>query len=88
MRPVDSKAQPVTMFNEMELDERTCPIGDILSQLVSEPLDRYSHAELTDRVATLEVEIARVIAHRNKVSAQRSAAEALFKRPDSGGLER
>jgi uncharacterized small protein (DUF1192 family) len=88
MRSVDSKAQPVTMLTEMELDERMCPLGDSLTQLVSEPLDLYSHAELTDRVAALENEIARVMAHRKKVSAQRTGAEALFKRLNNCGPNR
>ena len=72
----------------MELDDQARPLGDFLSQVVSEPLDRYSHAELTDRIAILEGEVARVIAHRNKASAQRTAAEALFKRPDRSGPAR
>ena len=43
-------------------------------------LDRYSLAELDQRVALLETEIARVSAHRQKSAAHRLAADALFGR--------
>jgi len=57
------------------------PKGDAASQLVSEDLSPYSHHELNDRVALLEAEIARVTAHRDKASAHRTAADALFGKP-------
>jgi uncharacterized small protein (DUF1192 family) len=76
------------MFVEMELDERARPSGNFVSQLAAESLDRYSQAELNERIAILEGEIARIVAHRNRVAAQRLAAEALFKRPESGESDR
>lgn len=79
--PVDSKAHAVTKCTVMELDERPRPKGDLASQLALEPLDSYSHHELDDRIARLEAEIARVIAHRDKAAAHRRAAEALFGAP-------
>jgi uncharacterized small protein (DUF1192 family) len=75
------------MFVEMELDEQARPSGNFVSQLAAESLDRYSHAELSERIAILEGEIARIVAHQNRVSAHRLAAEALFKRPESGGSD-
>lgn len=55
------------------------PKGDAASLLAAESLDRYSHDELNERIALLEAEIARVTAHRDKASAHRAAADALFK---------
>ena len=54
------------------------PKGDAADQLSKEGLDPYSQAELTERIAVLEAEIARVTAHRDKAAAHRSAADALF----------
>lgn len=53
--------------------------GDAVSLLAKELLDSYSQDELAARIAMLETEITRVAAHRNKVAAHRSAADALFK---------
>ncbi len=72
----------------MELDDRARPSGDFVSQLAAEPLDRYSQAELDERIAILEGEIARIVAHQNRVLTHRLAAEALFKRDDNGSLDR
>ena len=52
--------------------------GDAASLLSKESLDPYSQDELSQRIATLEAEIARVKAHRDKAAAHRSAADALF----------
>ncbi len=52
---------------------------DAASQLSRESLDRYSQDELGERIALLEREIARVIAHRDKAAAHRAAADALFR---------
>lgn len=52
--------------------------GDAASKLAGEDLSPYSQHELDDRVALLEAEIARVKAHRDKASAHRAAADALF----------
>ena len=54
------------------------PKGDAADQLSKESLDPYSQAELTERIAVREAEIARVTAHRDKAAAHRSAADALF----------
>lgn len=66
----------------MEADDRPRPRGDAASLLASESLDSYSLDELDERVATLEAEIARIKAHRDKAAAHRLAAEAFF-RPQS-----
>jgi uncharacterized small protein (DUF1192 family) len=55
------------------------PKGDAADQLAKESLDRYSQGELGERIALLEAEIVRIKAHRDKVSAHRTAADALFK---------
>ena len=60
-------------------DDLPRPRGDAASLLARESLDSYSHDELDERIAVLEAEIARVIAHRNKAKAHRIAADALFK---------
>ena len=70
----------------MEDDDRPFPSGslrhDAASLLASESLDRYSLDELDLRITQLEGEIARVSAHKARSSAQRLAADALF-RPKS-----
>lgn len=55
------------------------PKGDAASLLAKEALDSYSQDELAERIATLEAEIARVRAHRDKAAAHRAAADAFFK---------
>lgn len=55
------------------------PKGDAASQLAREPLDPYSQDELGERIALLEAEIVRIKAHRDKTSAHRAAANALFR---------
>ncbi len=52
--------------------------GDAAGRLASESLDSYSQDELTERIAQLEAEIARIKAHRDKAAAHRAAADALF----------
>ena len=59
-------------------DDLPRPKGDAADQLSKESLDPYSQAELAERIAVLEAEIARVTAHRDKAAAHRSAADALF----------
>lgn len=63
--------------------ERPRPVGDAASRLAGEDLAPYSQAELVERIALLEAEIARVRAHKDKVAAHRQAADALFGRPCS-----
>lgn len=65
----------------MDLDERPRPKGDLASRLATEVLDPYSHDELNERIRLLELEIMRTVAHRDKASAHRAAAEALFRTP-------
>ncbi|MXO91385.1 DUF1192 domain-containing protein [Pontixanthobacter aquaemixtae] len=52
--------------------------GDAASKLASEDLGPYSQDELTERIALLEAEIARVAAHRDKAATHMAAADALF----------
>ncbi|MBV7265625.1 DUF1192 domain-containing protein [Erythrobacter ani] len=54
------------------------PKGDAAGKLSSEDLAPYSQDELDERVTLLEAEIVRVKAHRDKASAHRAAADALF----------
>ena len=54
--------------------------GDPLAQLAHQDLDPLSIEELTERIAALKAEIARVEAHIERVNRDRSAAEELFKR--------
>ena len=60
-------------------DDLPRPKGDAAGQLSKESLDPYSLDELAERIAVLAIEIARIKAHRDKVTAHRSAADALFK---------
>jgi uncharacterized small protein (DUF1192 family) len=69
----------------MDLDERPRPKGDMASLLATESLDPYSHDELGERIRLLELEIMRVVAHRDKASAHRAAADALFRSPPPDG---
>ncbi|MBA3862509.1 MAG: DUF1192 domain-containing protein [Erythrobacter sp.] len=62
----------------MEEPDLPRPKGDAAARLVAEDLAPYSQAELATRIAQLEAEIARVIAHRDKAAAHRAAADALF----------
>ncbi|MEO1730625.1 MAG: DUF1192 domain-containing protein [Pseudomonadota bacterium] len=62
----------------MEEDERPSLSGDAASRLGQEDLGPYSQDELDARIALLEAEITRVRAHRDKSSAHRAAADALF----------
>lgn len=64
----------------MDLDDLPRPKGDAASALAREDLAPYSQAELDERIALLEAEIARVKAHRDKAAAHRSAADALFRK--------
>lgn len=62
----------------MEEPDRPRPVGDAATRLASEDLGPYSQAELDERIALLDAEIARVKAHRDKAAAHRAAADALF----------
>lgn len=64
----------------MDADDRPRPRGDAASLLASEVLDSYSLDELDARLATLQAEIVRIKAHRDKAAAHRLAADALFRK--------
>ncbi|WP_225207413.1 DUF1192 family protein [Novosphingobium huizhouense] len=68
----------------MDLDERPRPTGNLASQLASESLDPLSQDELGERIRLLELEIMRTVAHRDRASAHRAAADALFRSPPDG----
>ena len=53
---------------------------DPLAQLARQDLDPMSIDELHARIEALKVEIARVVAHIDRATRHRSAAEELFKR--------
>ncbi|WP_128891485.1 DUF1192 domain-containing protein [Erythrobacter sp. HKB08] len=67
----------------MDLDDLPRPKGDAASKLAGEDLGPYSQDELDERIALLEAEIERVKSHRDKASAHRAAADALFGKPSS-----
>jgi len=64
------------------MDEDPPPrrIDDALASLLQQDLDRLSVAELDDRIAALEGEIARTRLKRDGASNFRTAADKLFKR--------
>ena len=59
-------------------DDLPRPKGDAARLLAAEDLGPYSQDELSERVAVLETEIARVKAHRKAAASHRQAADALF----------
>jgi len=59
-------------------DDLPRPKGDAASMLAKEDLSPYSVDELDERVAMLQTEIERVRSHRDKSTAHRAAADALF----------
>lgn len=63
----------------MDMDELPRP-GDPLALLRRQDLDPLSVAELEERIAALEAEIARTRAKLAGATAFRSAADALFRR--------
>ena len=65
------------MFDEPDLPRRK---SDLLADLAREDLDKLSIAELDDRIAALETEIARSQAKREGAAKFRAAADSLFKR--------
>lgn len=62
----------------MDEEDRPRARTDAAGQLAGEDLSPYSQDELTERIALLEAEIARVKDHRDKADAHRAAADALF----------
>ena len=67
----------------MDPDDLPRPRGDAASKLATELLDSYSVNELNVRIQLCEVEVVRIVAHRDKAKAHRVAADALFGRPDT-----
>lgn len=66
------------MLPGMEEDDLPRAKEDAASRLAAEDLSPYSQDELTQRIALLETEIARVQTHRDKAARHRAAADALF----------
>ena len=64
------------MFDEPDLPRRK---ADALADLAGQDLDKLSIAELDDRIAALEVELARSRAKRLGAAQFRAAADGLFK---------
>lgn len=54
--------------------------SDALADLAREDLDRLSIADLDDRIAALEAELARAKAKRDGAAQFRAAADSLFKK--------
>ena len=65
----------------MDQDDHPRSKDTLASQLARESLDHLSVDELSQRIALLETEIARIIAHRDRAQAHRAAADALFGKP-------
>jgi uncharacterized small protein (DUF1192 family) len=65
------------MFDDADLPRRK---ADLLVELAREDLDKLSIAELDERIAALEAEIARSKAKREGAASFRAAADSLFKR--------
>ncbi len=65
------------MLDDADLPRRK---SEILTELAREDLDKLSIAELDDRIARLEAEVARARAKREGAAAFRSAADALFRK--------
>ena len=78
--PIDSKLLGLRCYAAMEEPDLPRPKGDAASRLATEDLGPYSQAELDERIALLEAEIARVSAHKSKAAAHRAAADALFEK--------
>ena len=65
------------MFDEPDLPRRK---SDLLAELAREDLDKLSIAELDDRIAGLEAEIARSRANRAGAAKFRAAPDSLFRK--------
>lgn len=65
------------MFDEPDLPRRK---SDSIADLAREDLDKLSIADLDDRIAGLEAEIARSSAKREAAAHFRAAADGLFKK--------
>lgn len=65
------------MFDEADLPKKK---SDLLADLAREDLDTLSIADLDDRIAGLESELARTRARRAGAASFRAAADGLFKK--------
>ena len=66
-------------------DDRPRPAGhpgELATRLASENLDPLSLDELEQRIALLELEIARTRSHMDRADKHRRSAEALFGSPE------
>ncbi len=64
----------------MDMDDLPQRTPDMLKQLGRQDLDPFSVAELEERVAALEAEIARTRTHMQRAVNHRASADSLFKR--------
>ncbi len=64
----------------MDMDDLPQRTPDLLKQLGRQDLDPFSVAELEERVAALEAEIARTRTHMQRAVNHRASADSLFKR--------
>ena len=64
----------------MESDEPLRRLNDPLALLARQELDPLSVAELDERIALLEAEIARTRKHADRAVNHRASADALFRR--------
>jgi uncharacterized small protein (DUF1192 family) len=64
----------------MESDEPLRRLNDPLALLARQDLDPLSVAELDERIALLEAEIARTRKHADRAVNHRASADALFRR--------
>ena len=82
MRVIDSAPPRVNDSAAMDIEDLfPNKPGDPLAELARQDLDPLSIEELHERIAALKDEIARVETHIATVTAHRSAAEELFKKP-------
>jgi uncharacterized small protein (DUF1192 family) len=65
------------VFDETDLPKKK---SDLLADLAREDLDRLSIADLDERIAGLEAELARTKAKREGAAQFRAAADSLFKK--------
>lgn len=61
-------------------DDLPRPKNDILQALIRQPLDPLSVSELTQRIASLQAEIARTQAQLARAGDVKADAEALFRK--------
>lgn len=84
MGAIDSKHQALRSCYLMDDVDLPRPRGDAAGKLAGEDLSPYSQHELDERIVLLRAEIVRVEAHRDKASAHRTAADALFGKATGG----